>query len=142
MRKLVLDTNVLIAFLQNPENFAERFSGYDVILLPPVVLGEFRAGLFDTKVGRENRKAIDAFLQNPAVKACPMTDNTSLCYAKVFQALRKAGKPIPTNVTSGSPPPRRRTVPRLQRTTAISGRFHFCRSFKPMDHKGTCLIEF
>ena len=97
MRKLVLDTNVLIAFLQNPENFAERFSGYDVILLPPVVLGEFRAGLFDTKVGRENRKAIDAFLQNPAVKACPMTDNTSLCYAKVFQALRKARKPIPTN---------------------------------------------
>lgn len=97
MRKLVLDTNVLIAFLQNPENFAERFSGYDVILLPPVVLGEFRAGLFDTKVGRENRKAIDAFLQNPAVKACPMTDNTSICYAKVFQALRKAGKPIPTN---------------------------------------------
>ena len=97
MRKLVLDTNVLIAFLQNPENFAERFSGYDVILLPPVVLGEFRAGLFDTKVGRENRKAIDAFLQNPAVKACPMTDNASLCYAKVFQALRKAGKPIPTN---------------------------------------------
>ena len=97
MRKLVLDTNVLIAFLQNPENFAERFSGYHVILLPPVVLGEFRAGLFDTKVGRENRKAIDAFLQNPAVKACPMTDNTSLCYAKVFQALRKAGKPIPTN---------------------------------------------
>lgn len=97
MRKLVLDTHVLIAFLQNPEDFAERFSGYDVILLPPVVLGEFRAGLFDTKVGRENRKAIDAFLQNPAVKACPMTDNTSLCYAKVFQALRKAGKPIPTN---------------------------------------------
>ena len=97
MRKLVLDTNVLIAFLQNPEDFAERFSGYDMILLPPVVLGEFRAGLFDTKVGRENRKAIDVFLQNPAVKACPMTDNTSLCYAKVFQALRKARKPIPTN---------------------------------------------
>ena len=97
MRKLVLDTNVLIAFLQNPEDFAERFSGYDVILLTPVVLGEFRAGLFDTKVGRENRKAIDAFLQNSAVKVCPMTDNTSLCYAKVFQALRKVGKPIPTN---------------------------------------------
>ena len=97
MRKLVLDTNVLIAFLQNPEDFAERFSGYDMILLTPVVLGEFRAGLFDTKVGRENRKAIDAFLQNPAVRVCPMTDNTSLCYAKVFQAVRKVGKPIPTN---------------------------------------------
>ena len=97
MRKLVLDTNVLIAFLQNPDDFAERFSCYDVILLTPVVLGEFRAGLFDTKAGRENRKAIDAFLRNPAVKVCPMTDNTSLCYAKAFQALRKAAKPIPTN---------------------------------------------
>ena len=97
MRKLVLDTNVLIAFLQNPEDFAERFAGFDVILLPPIVLGEFRAGLFDTKAGRENRKAIDAFLQNPAVKSCPMTDNTSVFYAKVFQTLRKAGKPIPTN---------------------------------------------
>lgn len=97
MRKLVLDTNVLIAFLQNPENFAERFGGYDVILLSPVVLGEFRAGLFDTKAGRENRKAIDAFLQNPAVKVCPMTDTTSLFYAKIFQVLRKTGKPIPAN---------------------------------------------
>ena len=97
MRKLILDTNVLIAFLQNPEDFTERFAGFDVILLPPVVLGEFRAGLFDTKAGRGNRKAIDAFLQNPTVKSCPMTDNTSIFYAKVFQTLRKAGKPIPTN---------------------------------------------
>ena len=97
MRKLVLDTNVLIAFLQNPEDFSERFAGFDVILLPPVVLGEFRAGLFDTKAGRENGRAIDAFLHNPAVKSCQMTDNTSIFYAKVFQALRKAGKPIPTN---------------------------------------------
>ena len=97
MRKLVLDTNVLIAFLQKPEDFSERFTGYDLILLPPVVLGEFRAGLFDTKSGRENRKAVDAFLQNPGVKVCPMTDNTSLVYAQIFQTLRKAGKPIPTN---------------------------------------------
>ena len=97
MRKLALDTNVLIDFLQAPEDFAERFAGYDLILLSPVVLGEFRAGLFDTKAGRENRKAIDAFLQNPGVRMCPMTDNTSIVYAKVFQALRKVGKPIPTN---------------------------------------------
>ena len=97
MRKLVLDTNVLIAFLRAPEAFAARFSAYDLVLLSPVVLGEFRAGLFDTKAGRENREALDAFLRNPAVRVWPMTDATSLVYAKVFQALRSAGKPIPTN---------------------------------------------
>ena len=97
MRKLVFDTNVLISFLQKPEDYAERFAGYELILLPPVTLGEFRAGLFDTKAGRENRKAIDAFLENPGVKVCPMTETTSLVYAKIFQALRKGGKPIPTN---------------------------------------------
>lgn len=97
MRKLVLDTNVLIAFLRAPEAFEARFSAYDLVLLPPVVLGEFRAGLFDTKAGRENREALDAFLRNPAVRVCPMTDATSLVYAKVFQALRSAGKPVPTN---------------------------------------------
>ena len=97
MRRLVLDTNVLIAFLRDPESFATRFSAYDLILLPPVVLGEFRAGLFNTKAGRENREALDAFLQNPAVKVCPMTDSTSLVYAKVFQSLRRAGTLVPTN---------------------------------------------
>ena len=33
MRKLVLDTNVLIAFLRAPEAFAARFSAYDLVLL-------------------------------------------------------------------------------------------------------------
>ena len=97
MKKLVLDTNVRISCLQTPEEFAERFAGFDLILLPSVVLGEYRAGLFDTKAGRASRKAIDEFLKNPAVRMCPLTNHTALVYAQVFQFLRKAGKPIPTN---------------------------------------------
>lgn len=97
MRSLSLDTNVLIAFLRNPDGFADRFSDFDQIVLSPVVLGEYRAGLFDTKAGCENRKALEAYLRNPAVKIVPMTDKTSIAYSKIFQSLRKNGTPIPTN---------------------------------------------
>ena len=97
MRLLSLDTNVLIAFLRKPERFAERFSDFDQIVLSPVVLGEYRAGLFDTKAGRENKRALESYLRNPAVKIVPMTDKTSIAYSKIFQSLRKKGTPIPTN---------------------------------------------
>jgi len=97
MNRLTLDTNVLIGFLQKPERYADAFAEFDEIVLCPVVLGEFRAGLFDTKTGRANRKALEEFLKNPAVKVWPVRDVTSVYYAQVFQTLRKTGCPIPVN---------------------------------------------
>jgi len=97
MKRLTLDTNVLIGFLRDPERYADAFAEFDEIVLCPVVLGEFRAGLFDTKVGRANRSALEEFLANPAVKVLPLRDVTSVYYAQVFQALRKIGCPIPVN---------------------------------------------
>ena len=97
MRLLALDTNVLIAFLRNPSAFADRFADFDQIVLSPVVLGEYRSGLFDTRVGKANRKVLEEYLRNPAVRILTMTDRTSAVYAKVFQSLRKKGVPIPTN---------------------------------------------
>jgi len=97
MRRLTLDTNVLIGFLRNPERYAAAFAEFDEIVLCPVVLGEFRAGLFDTKAGRANRCALEEFLSNPSVKVLPLRDVTSAYYAQVFQALRKIGCPIPVN---------------------------------------------
>lgn len=97
MKRLTIDTNVLIAFLQTPERYADAFAEFDEIVLCPVVLGEFRAGLFDTKVGRANKRSLEDFLRNPAVKVWPMRDTTSVYYAQIFQTLRKTGCPIPVN---------------------------------------------
>jgi len=97
MKRLTLDTNVLIDFLRDPERYASAFAAFDEIVLCPVVLGEFRAGLFDTKAGRANRSALEDFLTNPAVKVLPLRDETSIYYAQVFQALKKLGCPIPVN---------------------------------------------
>ena len=97
MRRVALDTNVLIGLLGNPEEYAERLADFDEIVLCPVVLGEFRAGLFDTKAGRENRKVLDLYLRNPSVRTSPMAASTAMLYAKIFQALKAKGRPIPTN---------------------------------------------
>lgn len=97
MRRLVLDTNILIGLLMHPENYAERLAAFDEVIMSPTVLGEYRAGLFQTKAGRANRAALEAYLQNPAVHVLPITDATARLYAQVFQALKAKGTPIPVN---------------------------------------------
>jgi tRNA(fMet)-specific endonuclease VapC len=67
------------------------------MVLPATVLGEFKAGLFPTRAGDRNRNALDVFLQKATVKVVPITDRTADIYAKVYQALRKEGTPIPQN---------------------------------------------
>ena len=45
MKPLVLDTNVLIRFLERGGDYADTFSRYDRLLIPAAVDGEYRAGI-------------------------------------------------------------------------------------------------
>lgn len=67
------------------------------MLLPVTVIGEYRAGLFDTAKGEENKKKLAFYLSKSSVNAVPVTERTTELYAKVYQALRKQGTPIPQN---------------------------------------------
>ena len=97
MKRLVLDTNALIPLLRNAADYAHLFKTYDEVILPAIVLGEYKAGLFETKTGEKNRQSLADYLADPNVRAAPVTDRTADLYAKVFQALRKEGTPIPQN---------------------------------------------
>ena len=97
MRQLIFDTNVLIPFLLDQKPFMKVLSKYDKLLLPSTVLGEFRAGLFETRAGIRNGKALEDFLQRSFVGVVPVVERTAELYAKVYQALRKEGRPIPQN---------------------------------------------
>ena len=97
MKRVVLDTNVLIPFLQNPEAFASALLAYDRIVIVPTVAGEYLAGITDTKQGKANRRAFVDFLSNPAVDELPITTRTGEIYARTYKALRAQGTPIPTN---------------------------------------------
>ena len=97
MKRLVLDTNVLIPLLRNAANYSHLFRTYDEVILPAIVVGEYKAGLFATKTGEKNRQSLSDYIEDPNVRVVPITDRTSDLYAKIYQELRKKGKPIPQN---------------------------------------------
>ena len=97
MRRVILDTNVLIMFLRDPDQFIDELASYDRIVLTPVVVGEFMAGITATRIGEENMRALEDFMDNPAVEERAMTSETGEFYARIYRQLRQKGTPIPTN---------------------------------------------
>ena len=98
MKPLVLDTNVLIRFLERGGDYAETFSKFDRLLIPAVVDGEYRAGIdVATNSGLRRQKAIDALLGSSAVEYVSVGREVSSEYAKVFRQLQERGTPIPQN---------------------------------------------
>lgn len=98
MRSAIIDTNVLITFLEKGgKDLATSLSAYDEIVLTPTILGEYRAGIGPDKRGRASEAALNEFLSQDSVRTVEMTTKTAIFYAKVYRALKDAGKPIPVN---------------------------------------------
>lgn len=97
MKLAILDTNVLIDFLQNGSSLVSLLRPFDGLLVPSVVVGEFVAGIFPTPQGAKNRMILNTFLESPSVSIAPITQTTAECCAKIFQVLKKQGTPIPQN---------------------------------------------
>ena len=98
MKLLVLDTNVLIRFLERGGAYAEIFSRFDRLLIPAAVDGEYRAGIdAATRTGQRRQTAIDALLESSAVEYVPVGREVSSEYAQVFRQLQERGTPIPQN---------------------------------------------
>jgi predicted nucleic acid-binding protein len=97
MKSVILDTNLLIDLFEKQVFLPQDFNQYDNIVLPATVIGEYRAGLFDTKKGEENKQKLAYYLSRSTVSTVPITDRTAEIYAKVYQALRTIGRMIPQN---------------------------------------------
>lgn len=98
MRSALVDTNVLIAFVEKGgKALAQQLSKYDELVVSPIVLGEYRAGISNTKRGRESQAALERFLESDSVREVELTGKTSIYCAKIFQDLKSKGKSIPVN---------------------------------------------
>ena len=98
MMPLLLDTNVLIKFLRGNEKIAKVVSTYEQILVPTVVIGEYKAGVaVETAVGHQQLSALEMFLDSTAVKIVGVTEDVANAYARVFRVLKTNGTPIPQN---------------------------------------------
>lgn len=98
MKPLLLDTNVLIKFLRGDNKIAKVVSTYEQILVPTVVIGEYKAGVaVETAVGHQQLSALEMFLDSTAVKIVGVTEDVANAYARIFRVLKANGTPIPQN---------------------------------------------
>jgi tRNA(fMet)-specific endonuclease VapC len=97
VRRIFFDTSAYSAFKRNHQRLRYRIQEATQILLNPVVLGELRAGFLNGTRLRENLAELGQFLDSPRVAVVPVDEETSERYAAIFDPLRQAGTPIPTN---------------------------------------------
>ena len=98
MNAAVVDTNVLIAFLEKGSPVAEALGRFDKLLVPAAVDAEFRAGLdMMTRAGRRRAEILDGFLNESSVAFVPADRNVSVKYAMLHRVLKRQGTPIPVN---------------------------------------------
>lgn len=94
---LALDVNRYTDFVRGEPDVVERLRLARRIVLPFVALGELRAGFKAGRRAARNEKSLSEFLQSPRVEVLYADEGTTHFYAMLFDELRTAGTPIPTN---------------------------------------------
>jgi len=95
--KLLLDTNRLSDALAQVDEVIDRLEVAEAIHVPVVALGELRSGFLRGKRRAENETRLSWFLAQDGISTLAVDAPVSHRYASLHQALRAAGRPIPTN---------------------------------------------
>jgi tRNA(fMet)-specific endonuclease VapC len=95
--RIALDSNRYTDFCRGEALAVETLRSADEIWLPLVVLGELRAGFAHGSRRSENERILARFLGSRRVHVIVPDEQTTHFYADVDVALRKAGRPVPTN---------------------------------------------
>ncbi len=95
--KVLLDTNAYSALRRGQELVVERVRSSEEVLLSIVVVGELLFGFRNGSRYEENARALESFLEDPNVRLLPVTWDTADRFGRISAALRKKGRPIPTN---------------------------------------------
>jgi tRNA(fMet)-specific endonuclease VapC len=95
--EIAIDTNRYRDFVDGESGAVAMFRRTTKIYLPLVVAAELRAGFAVGRRGNENARVFEQFLHRPRVDLLLPSLETTRHYATLFQQLRSAGTPIPTN---------------------------------------------
>jgi tRNA(fMet)-specific endonuclease VapC len=95
--KILLDTNAYSGLKRGDADVADRVRRADEVMLSVVVAGELLLGFRLGTRFRKNLAELEAFLDNPYVTLVPVTFATADRFARIATALRRKGRPIPTN---------------------------------------------
>jgi tRNA(fMet)-specific endonuclease VapC len=95
--RIALDTNAYTAWKAGHAGVIAHLRRAERVLLSSIVAGELLFGFrFGTRFER-NRRELDDFLKSPYVSFLPVTLVTADRFGRIAAALRRKGRPIPTN---------------------------------------------
>jgi len=97
VRRIIIDTNVYVAFKRNVPDVIKVLRGVEYIGINTVVLGELHSGFKGGQKEALNIKELEEFLDTPRVNVIPIDEITAEFYAQVYWNLKRKGSPIPTN---------------------------------------------
>jgi tRNA(fMet)-specific endonuclease VapC len=95
--KVLLDTNAYTALFRGHEGVADLVRRADQVLISTVVAGELLFGFRNGSRYEANRRELEEFLSTPYVTLLPVTLVTSDRFGRIAAALRRRGRPIPSN---------------------------------------------
>lgn len=95
--KVLLDTNAYSALMRGHPVVAETVKKSTGVLLSSVVVGELLFGFRGGTQFERNLRALHEFLEDPNVELLPVTWSTAEAFAQISSALKRRGRPIPTN---------------------------------------------
>lgn len=93
--KYLLDTNIIIAWLQGETAIADKIEKAEEVHIPIIVVGELYYGATFSIHVHKNIKEIKKVTSNYNVLL--IDEETAINYGNIKTALRKIGKPIPEN---------------------------------------------
>ncbi len=95
--KVLLDTNAYTALFRAQAGVTERVRRAEQVLVSTVVAGELLFGFRNGPRYEANRRDLEDFLANPYVALLPVTLVTAERFGRIAAALRRKGRPLPTN---------------------------------------------
>ena len=97
MKAVLLDTNAFSSLFRGDDEVLKVISKVDHVFASVVVIGELETGFRGGTRYAENIEILDSFLLKPTVETLEVTRETSDCFGRIKDALRRKGAPIPVN---------------------------------------------
>jgi tRNA(fMet)-specific endonuclease VapC len=95
--RVLLDTNAYSALRRGNQVVADYVRRSEEVLLSSIVAGELLFGFRYGSRYEENVRALQAFLAFPNVRLLPVLLEAADIFGQISAALRRKGRPIPTN---------------------------------------------
>ena len=97
MKRILLDTNAYVKYLQGDSNVLRILSNAESVYMSVFVIGELLAGFKGGSKEARNRDILDEFIRKSTVRILSATMDTAEFFSTIKNELRRNGTLIPIN---------------------------------------------